>query len=247
MKLLLACVVFFTASAWSVVGLWNTSLQFEKNYLNIDTVKTPNVDTLYLRVWLDYGLAYYSTLDTNCAVFSKPRIPKINIYCWVPHDSLYYVMAQVLRYEFMNWQKWGILVMSKDSAQKLIDFIVPESSDIVNTDIFFRKECEANPLKCYYATGAAGGGSGIPAEDAGRLPQKKVLLNAESENPGTTSLKRDSRMSSQSVGKIPLGMGYKAFDLNGIYLYRGTWQGEFKSPSGAVILKFENGRTAVFR
>jgi hypothetical protein len=246
MKLLLACVVFFTASAWSVVGLWNTSLQFEKNYLNIDTVKTPNVDTLYLRVWLDYGLAYYSTLDTNCAVFSKPRIPKINIYCWVPHDSLYYVMAQVLRYEFMNWQKWGILVMSKDSAQKLIDFIVPESSDIVNTDIFFRKKCEANPLKCYYATGAAGGGSGIPAEDAGRLPQKKVLLNAESENPGTTSLKRDSRMSSQSVGKIPLGMGYKAFDLNGIYLYRGTWQGEFKSPSGAVILKFDNGRSAKF-
>ena len=246
MKLLLACVVFFTASAWSVVGLWNTSLQFEKNYLNIDTVKTPNVDTLYLRVWLDYGLAYYSTLDTNCAVFSKPRIPKINIYCWVPHDSLYYVMAQVLRYEFMNWQKWGILVMSKDSAQKMIDFIVPESSDIVNTDIFFRKECEANPLKCYYATGAAGGGSGIPAEDAGRLPQKKVLLNAESENPGTTSLKRDSRMSSQSVGKIPLGMGYKAFDLNGIYLYRGTWQGEFKSPSGAVILKFNNGRSAKF-
>jgi hypothetical protein len=246
MKLLLACVVFFTASAWSVVGLWNTSLQFEKNYLNIDTVKTPNVDTLYLRVWLDYGLAYYSTLDTNCAVFSKPRIPKINIYCWVPHDSLYYVMAQVLRYEFMNWQKWGILVMSKDSAQKMIDFIVPESSDIVNTDIFFRKECEANPLKCYYATGAAGGGSGIPAEDAGRLPQKKVLLNAESENPGTTSLKRDSRMSSQSVGKIPLGMGYKAFDLNGIYLYRGTWQGEFKSPSGAVILKFDNGRSAKF-
>ena len=246
MKLLLACVVFFTASAWSVVGLWNTSLQFEKNYLNIDTVKTPDVDTMYVRSWLDFGLAYYSTLDTNCAVFSKPRVPEIKIYCWVPHDSLYYVMAQVLRYEFMNWQKWGILVMSKDSAQKMIDLIVPESSDIVNMDIFFKKKCEENPKNCYHATGAAGGGSGIPAEDANRLPQKKVLLNAESENPGTTSLKRDSRMSSQSVGKIPLGMGYKAFDLNGIYLYRGTWQGEFKSPSGAVILKFDNGRSAKF-
>ena len=247
MKLLLACVVFFTASAWSVVGLWYSSLQFEKDYLNIDTVKTPDVDTMYVRSWLDFGLAYYSTLDTNCAVFSKPRVPEIKIYCWVPHDSLYYVMAQVLRYEFMNWQKWGILVMSKDSAQKMIDLIVPESSDIVNMDIFFKKKCEENPKNCYHATGAAGGGSGIPAEDANRLPQKKVLLNAESENPGTTSLKRDSRMSSQSVGKIPLGMGYKAFDLNGIYLYRGTWQGEFKSPSGAVILKFDNGRTAVFR
>ena len=246
MKLLLACVVFFTASAWSVVGLWYSSLQFEKDYLNIDTVKTPDVDTMYVRSWLDFGLAYYSTLDTNCAVFSKPRVPEIKIYCWVPHDSLYYVMAQVLRYEFMNWQKWGILVMSKDSAQKMIDLIVPESSDIVNMDIFFKKKCEENPKNCYHATGAAGGGSGIPAEDANRLPQKKVLLNAESENPGTTSLKRDSRMSSQSVGKIPLGMGYKAFDLNGIYLYRGTWQGEFKSPSGAVILKFDNGRSAKF-
>lgn len=246
MKLLLACVVFFTASAWSVVGLWYSSLQFEKDYLNIDTVKTPDVDTMYVRSWLDFGLAYYSTLDTNCAVFSKPRVPEIKIYCWVPHDSLYYVMAQVLRYEFMNWQKWGILVMSKDSAQKMIDLIVPESSDIVNMDIFFKKKCEENPKNCYHATGAAGGGSGIPAEDANRLPQKKVLLNAESENPGTISLKRDSRMSSQSVGKIPLGMGYKAFDLNGIYLYRGTWQGEFKSPSGAVILKFDNGRSAKF-
>ena len=246
MKLLLACVVFFTASAWSVVGLWYSSLQFEKDYLNIDTVKTPDVDTMYVRSWLDFGLAYYSTLDTNCAVFSKPRVPEIKIYCWVPHDSLYYVMAQVLRYEFMNWQKWGILVMSKDSAQKMIDLIVPESSDIVNMDIFFKKKCEENPKNCYHATGAAGGGSGIPAEDANRLPQKKVLLNAESENPGTTSLKRDSRMSSQSVGKILLGMGYKAFDLNGIYLYRGTWQGEFKSPSGAVILKFDNGRSAKF-
>ena len=246
MKLLLACVVFLATSAWSVVGLWYSSLQFEKDYLNIDTVKTPDVDTMYVRSWLDFGLAYYSTLDTNCAVFSKPRVPEIKIYCWVPHDSLYYVMAQVLRYEFMNWQKWGILVMSKDSAQKMIDLIVPESSDIVNMDIFFKKKCEENPKNCYHATGAAGGGSGIPAEDANRLPQKKVLLNAESENPGTTSLKRDSRMSSQSVGKIPLGMGYKAFDLNGIYLYRGTWQGEFKSPSGAVILKFDNGRSAKF-
>ena len=54
-------------------------------------------------------------------------------------------------------------------------------------------------------------------------------------------------MSSQSVGKIPQGTGYKIFDMNGIYLYRGTWQGEFKSPSGAVILKFDNGRTALFR
>ena len=49
MKLLLACVVFLATSAWSVVGLWYSSLQFEKDYLNIDTVKTPDVDTMYVR------------------------------------------------------------------------------------------------------------------------------------------------------------------------------------------------------
>lgn len=90
-------------------------------------------------------------------------------------------------------------------------------------------------------------GGGLSDEEANRLPQKKVLLNAESENPGRTSLKRESRMSAQSVGKIPQGTGYKVFDMNGIYLYRGTWQGEFKSHGRAVILKFDNGRTAVFR
>ena len=247
MKPILLCIVFLAGSAWSVVGLWYSSLQFQKDYLNIDTVKTPDVDTMYVRSWLDFGLAYYSTLDTNCAVFSKPRVPEIKIYCWVPHDSLYYVMAQVLRYEFMNWQKWGILVMSKDSAQKMIDLIVPESSDIVNMDIFFKKKCEENPKNCYHATGAAGGGSGIPAEDAGRLPQKNILLNAESENPGTTSLPHKFGKEIQGMGNVPPGTIYKAFDMNGIYLYRGTWNGSFTAQGKPVILKFDNGRTAVFR
>ena len=90
-------------------------------------------------------------------------------------------------------------------------------------------------------------GGGISDEEAARLPQKKVLLSAESENPGTTSLKREFSKAIQGVGTISPGIGFKAFDMNGIYLYQGTWQGKFKSHGRAVILKFENGKTAVFR
>jgi hypothetical protein len=49
------------------------------------------------------------------------------------------------------------------------------------------------------------------------------------------------------VGYVPRGTGYKAFDMNGIYLYRGAWNGSFTAHGDPVIFKFDNGRTAVFR
>jgi hypothetical protein len=73
------------------------------------------------------------------------------------------------------------------------------------------------------------------------------LLNAESVNPGTTSLPRKFGKEIQGVGNVPPGTIYKAFDMNGIYLYRGTWNGSFTAQGKPVILKFDNGRTAVFR
>ena len=246
MKLLLACVAFLTALAWSNIFSIDAGISFEKGYLNIDTTKTCNVDTSYINCSLENGLAYYSTLDTAVAVFFMPRIAQASVYALqtTPNTRS---LTEILRYEFIKWVEWGIIVMTKDSAQRLLDRVLPDTLQMNNCHIFHKKVCDTDPSQCPN-WGPYGGGlsSGIPEEEANRLPQKKVLLNAESENPGTTSLKRDSRMSSQSVGKIPLGMGYKAFDVNGIYLYRGTWQGEFKSPSGAVILKFDNGRTAKF-
>jgi len=46
---------------------------------------------------------------------------------------------------------------------------------------------------------------------------------------------------------VVLGMRYRVFDLNGVYLYDGTWQGNFKAQGKPVIVRFENGQTAVFR
>ena len=160
---------------------------------------------------------------------------------------LFEIKQSQIYYEFLKWVEWGIIKMPKDSAQRLMDRIMPESRNLSGTSIVHKKVCDEDLSLCRGTVLWGGGSEGISEEYVNRLPQKKILLNAESENPGRTSLKRNSRMSSQSVGKIPQGTGYKIFDMNGIYLYRGTWQGGFKSPSGAVILKFENGRTAVFR
>lgn len=246
MKLISICILLLAASAWSNIFSIDAGISFEKGYLDIDTTKTCNVDTSYINCSLEDGLAYYSTLDTAVAVFFQPRFAAgyVSVQNAVPNKRS---LTEVLRYEFLKWVEWGIIVMTKDSAQHLLDRLLPESESMVNRNISHKKVCDTDPSQCpNWGPYGGGSSSGISDEDANRLPQKKVLLNEESENPGTTSLKRDSRMSSQSVGKIPLGMGYKAFDLNGIYLYRGTWQGEFKSPSGAVILKFDNGRSAKF-
>ena len=252
MKPILLCVVFLAALAWSAIGLQWTKLNFDNGSLNIDTTKTVDVDTSYINIMPNQGFAYYSTLDTNYVVFSEPRQARIRVYSQIPPEFLYtsfefpHSMAEVLRYEFMKWQEWGLIDITRDSAQKLIEWIVPESKKVSGYSIFYSKECEADPSTCYFSLGAVGGGS-IPAEDAKYLPKKKVLLNAEPVNPGTTSLPRESGKAIQGMGTVPQGTNYKAFDMNGIYLNRGSWGGSFTAQGKPVILKFDNGRTAVFR
>ena len=247
MKLLLACVTFLAAFAWSNIFSIDAGISFEKGYLDIDTTKTCNVDTSYINCSLEKGLAYYSTLDTAVAVFFMPRIAKASVYALQSNPNTR-SLTEILRYEFIKWVEWGIIVMTKDSAQRLLDRILPDSLQMNNRHILHKKVCDTDPSQCPNWGPYGGGlGGGISDEEAARLPQKKVLLSAESENPGTTSLPHKSRMGIQGLGSIPQGTNFKAFDMNGIYLYQGTWQGKFKSHGRAVILKFENGKTAVFR
>ena len=252
MKFVFACFLFLATFAWSNIFSINAGIAFEKGYLEIDTTKTCNVDTTYINCSLEKGLAYYSTLDTAVAVFFVPRIASAAVHAENPLTSKAvlpsHTFTEVLRYEFLKWVEWGIIVMTKDSAQRLLDRLLPESENIENRHIVHKKVCDTDPSQCPN-WGAYGGGvgGGLSDEDADRLPQKKVLLSAESVNPGTTSLKTDSRMFNQDVSKIPPGTGYKAFDLNGIYLYRGAWRGESRPHNRAVILKFDNGQIKVFR
>ena len=256
MRPILMCIVFLAASAWSSVNLIWTEFQFEKGYLEVDTAKICNVDTTYINCSQDRGLAYYSTMDTTFAVLFNPLITRVQLFKSLNVDEQRqaaagydFKMTAVLRYEFMKWQEWGIIKMTKDSAQRLLDRILPESRDVQGRKIIHKKVCDEEMLSACQGE-ILWGGSGSPGfseDDVARLPQKKVLLNAESKDPGTTSLPHKFGKDIQGVGNVPPGTIYKAFDMNGIFLYRGTWNGRFTAQGKPVILKFDNGRTAVFR
>jgi hypothetical protein len=256
MRPILMSIVFLAASAWSSVNLIWTEFQFEKGYLEVDTAKICNVDTTYINCSQDRGLAYYSTMDTTFAVLFNPLITRVQLFKSLNVDEQRqaaagydFKMTAVLRYEFMKWQEWGIIKITKDSAQRLLDRILPESRDVQGRKIIHKKVCDEEMLSACQGE-ILWGGSGSPSfseEDIARLPQKKVLLNAESKDPGTTSLPHKFGKDIQGVGNVPPGTIYKAFDMNGIFLYRGTWNGRFTAQGKPVILKFDNGRTAVFR
>ena len=241
MKLLLACVTFLAAFAWSNIFSIDAGISFEKGYLDIDTTKTCNVDTSYINCSLEKGLAYYSTLDTAVAVFFMPRIAKASVYALQSNPNTR-SLTEILRYEFIKWVEWGIIVMTKDSAQRLLDRILPDSLQMNNRHILHKKVCDTDPSQCPN-WGPYGGGlsSGLSDEDAARLPQKKILADT-SEKP----LRIFEPVTFMAPSVVP-GMRYRVFDLNGVYLYDGTWQGSFKAQGKPVLVRFENGQTAVFR
>ena len=263
MKLISMCVLLLAVFAWSNIFSIDAGISFEKGYLEIDTTKTCNVDTSYINCSLEKGLAYYSTLDTAVAVFFMPRIAKASVYALQSNPNTR-SLTEILRYEFIKWVEWGIIVMTKDSAQRLLDRILPDSLQMNNRHILHKKVCDTDPSQCPNWGPYGGGlGGGLSDEDAARLPQKKVL--AESSEPAqadTSASEGDSSGTVADTSEKPLrifepatfmapsvvpGMRYRVFDLNGVYLYDGTWQGNFKVQGKPVIVRFENGLTAVFR
>ncbi|WP_407444376.1 hypothetical protein [Fibrobacter sp.] len=184
MKLVFSFLVFLAVSAWSAVGDQWTELVFQEGFLDIDSTVSPNVDTVYVSIWHNKvdAYAYYSTLDTNYMVFSDPRTASIRVYCTVPADSVFtsfkfpHSLTEVLRYEFMKWHEWGFLGITKDSAQRLIDLIVPDSLDVRFYRIFYGQNCLSDPASCRSRTSVNGGG-GTVQDDFSLLPQKKIWQN----------------------------------------------------------------------
>lgn len=277
MRAILFCILFLACLAWSNVNLIWTQFQFEKGYLKVDTAKICNVDTTYINCTQNKGLAYYSTLDTGYAVLFNPLITKAQIFKYLNENEQSDAAAgksvqitAVLRYEFMKWQEWGIIKMTKDSAQRLLDRILPESRDIQGRTIIHKKVCdEESPSSCQGELLWGGSGSpGLTEEDAARLPQKKILAESATsvpadtsakipvdEQPGdTTSAAEDSLGNSLRftkavplAGSVTQGMQYRVFDMNGVYLYEDRWQGSIKALGRPVIVRFGNGLTKVFR
>ena len=268
MKFIFVCFLFLAVSAWSNIFSIDAGVSFEKGYLEIDTTKTCNVDTSYINCSLENGLAYYSTLDTAVAVFFMPRIAQASVYALqtAPNTRS---LTEILRYEFIKWVEWGIIVMTKDSAQRLLDRVLPDTLQMNNCHIFHKKVCDTDPSQCPN-WGPYGGGlsSGLSDEDAARLPQKKVLADTSAENP-VGEQPKDSAGVQQGdsanvttpdstdkplfvsrgapVGGSLLGLRYSEFDVNGVFIRSGIWQGSLKATGSTRVVRFENGKTAIFR
>ena len=270
------CVLLLAVFAWSNIFSIDAGVSFEKGYLEIDTTKTCNVDTSYINCSLENGLAYYSTLDTAVAVFFMPRIAQASVYALQSNPNMR-SLTEVLRYEFLKWVEWGIIVMTKDSAQRLLDRILPDSLQMNNRHILHKKVCDTDPSQCPN-WGPYGGGlsSGLSDEDAARLPQKKVLAESSEPAQADTSAKTpvgeqptDSAGVQQGdsanvttpdstekplfvlrgapVGGSLLGLRYSEFDVNGVFIRSGIWQGSLKATGSTRVVRFENGKTAIFR
>ena len=285
MRPILMSIVFLAASAWSSVNLIWTEFQFEKGYLEVDTAKNCNVDTTYINCSQDRGLAYYSTMDTTFAVLFNPLITRVQLFKSLNVDEQRqaaagydFKMTAVLRYEFMKWQEWGIIKMTKDSAQRLLDRILPETRDVQGRKIIHKKVCDEEMLSACQGE-ILWGGSGSPSfseEDIARLPQKKFLAESSTPVPADTSAKTpvgeqptDSVVAQPNdsvgvttpdstdkplfisrgapVGGSLLGLRYSEFDVNGVFIRSGIWQGSLKATGSTRVVRFENGLTAVFR
>ena len=264
MKQVFAFVVFLAVSAWSSVNLIWTEFQFEKGYLEVDTAKICNVDTTYINCSQDRGLAYYSTMDTTFAVLFNPLITRVQLFKSLNVDEQRqaaagydFKMTAVLRYEFMKWQEWGIIKITKDSAQRLLDRILPESRDVQGRKIIHKKVCDEEMLSACQGE-ILWGGSGSPdfsEDDIARLPQKKILADTsasvgDSSGTAADTSEKPLRIFEPATFMVPSvvpGMRYRVFDLNGVYLYDGTWQGSLKTVGSIRIVRFENGKTVIFR
>lgn len=255
MKLISMCVLLLAVYAWSNIFSIDAGISFEKGYLDIDTTKTCNVDTSYINCSLEKGLAYYSTLDTAVAVFFMPRIAQASVYALqtAPNTRS---LTEILRYEFIKWVEWGIIVMTKDSAQRLLDRILPDTLQMNNCHILHKKVCDTDPSQCpNWGPYGGGSGGGISDEEAARLPQKKVLAESSASEGDSSGIAADTSEKPLRIFEpatfmasfVVPGMRYRVFDLNGVYLYDGTWQGSFKAQGKPVLVRFENGQTAVFR
>ena len=285
MRPILMSIVFLAASAWSSVNLIWTEFQFEKGYLEVDTAKNCNVDTTYINCSQDRGLAYYSTMDTTFAVLFNPLITRVQLFKSLNVDEQRqaaagydFKMTAVLRYEFMKWQEWGIIKITKDSAQRLLDRILPETRDVQGRKIIHKKVCDEEMLSACQGE-ILWGGSGSPSfseEDIARLPQKKFLAESSTPVPADTSAKTpvgeqptDSVVAQPNdsvgvttpdstdkplfisrgapVGGSLVGLRYSEFDVNGVFIRSGIWQGSLKATGSTRVVRFENGKTVILR
>lgn len=138
-----------------------TKLSFEDGYLAFENVTECKNDLIE-----DNTLAYYSSLDSDYAVFVFLKTSTIKIWGLYPsftasetsvtendlHKYIYKTqLAEVLKYEFLNLQKKGVLGIAADSAERLIDKVIgimgaENSSSINSVSYMHGKSCDSSQI-----------------------------------------------------------------------------------------------------
>jgi len=231
-----------------------TQLEFGLNYIAFNFGKTCSLN--YINCVTDeygplYGFAYYSTLDTNFAVFVNvyaSRITIFNVHTGPFFEERSVSLSQILKQEFINLQEWDVVNISKDSASHLIDRIVynmleckVDMADIYNANDMvsvYTHIASCDTFEC--CAEPTDGGTAMIENWWTLLPEKKPT----SIFPKTaTSCLRISRLRpGVFYGEgFPQATPYKVFDVNGILLKQGiTENGQIYVPKTPSILDIEH-------
>ena len=160
-------------------------------------------------------------------------------------------LNEVLIYEFMKLQEWGVIDISADSASILINSALSKMLGVSDTNnkkgsingIEFEYGFEHDDSLIVYRAAADGGALDAPSELFVLMPELKTMR-----------LNRIDYFNEMEIKKVGLGIFYmsgvkdltpfRVYDLNGVLLNQGVIQKGFvnvkKTP---VILEISNRRT----
>ncbi|SHK93746.1 hypothetical protein [Fibrobacter sp. UWH4] len=231
-----------------------TQLEFGLNYIAFNFGKTCSLN--YINCVTDeygplYGFAYYSTLDTNFAVFVNvyaSRITIFNIHTGSFFEERDITLSQILKQEFINLQEWGVVNISKDSASSLIDRMVynmleckVDMADIYNANDMvsvYTHIASCDTFEC--CAEPTDGGTAMIENWWTLLPDEKPTSISKTPIKNRFRLSRISR-EMFIVDGLNETVPYKLFDVNGILLKQGrTENGQIYVPKTPSILDIEH-------
>ena len=224
-----------------------TDLKFDKGYISLDFGESCSksfincIDSIY--IWdsttIFTGIAYYSTLDTNYAVFvnfEENEIIMHRISCRSQSVNDLPV-KDILRNEFLKLQEWGVVQLTKDSAEHLIDRMIAnmtsDSYDIVGVFYTHGFICDTQ----WDCGGLPVDGGAIMIDNWWTLlPDDKPTSISQTPVANRFNIFRINRGTFFIEG-LNKSSPYKIFDVNGILLKQGiTENGEVQVPKTPVIL-----------
>ena len=228
-----------------------TDLKFDKGYISLDFGESCSksfincIDSIY--IWdsttIFTGIAYYSTLDTNYAVFvnfEENEIIMHRISCRSQSVNDLPV-KDILRNEFLKLQEWGVAQLTKDSAEHLIDRMIAnmtsDSYDVVG--VFYTHGIICDTL--WDCVGSPVDGGAIMIDNWWTLlPDEKPTSISQTPVANRFNIFRINRRTFFIEG-LDKSSPYKIFDVNGILLKQGiTENGQIYVPKTPSILDIEH-------